>query len=158
MSVPDTSEETKARFMKYIEKDESTGCWIWKGSRAVTGYSNFFYMGKTSLAHRVCLLLFGVKTVLTAGLFCCHTCRNRGCCNPAHIVEKTREENNGEDKRRDGTDCSGEKCHFSKLDWQQVKEIRESEGVNQGILAEQYGVSKSCISSVICCKTWKKKE
>jgi hypothetical protein len=74
---------------------------------------------------------------------------------PDHLTEKTKSENNGADKITHGVDCSGERCHFSKLDWQKVKEIRES-GKKAKELATLHGVSISCISSILRGKTWKK--
>jgi hypothetical protein len=74
---------------------------------------------------------------------------------PDHLSEKTKSENNGADKIAHGVDCSGEKCHFSKLDWQKVTEIRASDKKAKE-LASLYGVSRSCISSILRLKTWRK--
>jgi uncharacterized protein YjcR len=73
---------------------------------------------------------------------------------PDHLSEKTRSENNGIDKKTHGVDCSGDKCHFSKLDWAKISEIRKSDQKRKD-LAQTYGVSTSCISSIIRNKTWK---
>jgi uncharacterized protein YjcR len=83
-----------------------------------------------------------------------HSCRNRDCVSPDHLSEKTKSENNGADKKRDGTDNSGTKCHFSKLDWDKVSEIRSS-NLKALQLAIKYNVSVSCISSILRNKTWK---
>jgi hypothetical protein len=73
---------------------------------------------------------------------------------PDHLSEKTRSENNSTDKKTHGVDCSGERCHFSKLDWTKVSDIRKSDKkIKQ--LSEMYGVSRSCIYGVIRNKTWK---
>ena len=152
------SEETpdQKRFLSYVKKEEN-GCWRWTGSRAVTGYCNFFYKAKTMLAHRASLLIFGKVKQLTPGLHVSHSCMNRDCVAPDHLTEKTQSENNGADKKRDGKDNSGERCHFSKLDWTKVCSIRNStQKVKE--LAEKYGVSCSCISSVRKNKTWVKTE
>ena len=152
------SEETpdQKRFLSYVKKEEN-GCWRWTGSRAVTGYCNFFYKAKTMLAHRASLLIFGKVKELTPGLHVTHSCSNRDCVAPDHLTEKTQSENNGADKKRDGKDNSGERCHFSKLDWTKVCSIRNStQKVKE--LAEKYGVSCSCISSVRKNKTWVKTE
>ena len=77
----DTDQE---RFLKYVEKD-ATGCWRWTGSRAVTGYCNFFYKGTTWLAHRASLLIFKKVKELTPGMQVGHTCRNRDCVSPHHL-------------------------------------------------------------------------
>ena len=142
------------RFLSYVQKDESTGCWRWTGSKAVTGYCNFFYRGTTYLAHRASLLIFDRVKQLTPGLNVSHSCRDRSCVNPDHLSEKTRSENNGSDKKRDGTDNAGSKCHFSKLDWTKVSEIRAS-NLKVKDLSKTYGVSNSCISSILKGKTWK---
>lgn len=152
------SEETpdQKRFLSYVKKEEN-GCWRWTGSRAVTGYCNFFYKAKTMLAHRASLLIFGKVKQLTPGLHVSHSCMNRDCVAPDHLTEKTQSENNGADKKRQGKDNSGERCHFSKLDWAKVCSIRNStQKVKE--LAEKYGVSCSCISSVRKNKTWVKTE
>lgn len=154
------SEETpdQKRFLSYVEKDETSGCWLWTGHRAITGYCNFFYRGKTFLAHRASLLIFKKVTELTAGLSVSHSCRNRNCVNPAHLSEKTASENNGADKVRDGVDKSGEKCHFATLNWEKVAAIRQLKADEPKIhlkkIAEKYGVTASCISSIVRNKTW----
>ena len=151
------SEETKdqVRFLKYVQKDDGpNACWRWCGSKGISGYGNFFYKGSIHLAHRVSLLLFGGIKELTPGLNVSHSCRNRDCVSPDHLSEKTRSENNSTDKKNHGVDCSGERCHFSKLDWTKVSDIRKSDQKIK-VLSEKYGVSRSCISSIIRNKTWK---
>ena len=142
------------RFLSYVQKDESSGCWRWTGSKAITGYCNFYYKGTVYLAHRASLLIFGRVKELTPGLNVSHSCRNRDCVCPDHLSEKTRSENNGTDKKRDVTDNSGTKCHFSKLDWTKVAEIRASH-LTMKALSQKYDVSTSCISSILKNKTWK---
>lgn len=153
MSEAEKLEAAKARFLSYTEKDANT-CLRWCGARAATGYCNFFYNGKCMLAHRAAMLIFGRVTTLTPGLQVAHSCNNRDCVNPDHLSEKTREENNGPDKRAHGTDQSGERCHFSKLTWDIVKDIRASVEKPKA-LAARYGVSISTISSILHNKTWK---
>lgn len=153
--MTDTTEKDKTRFLLYVEKKDD-GCWCWRGSKAISGYCNFFYKGKTWLAHRASLLIFGKTKALTEGLVVSHVCRERSCVNPEHLAEKTVKENNGSDKRRDGTDQSGDRCHFSKLDWEKVKQIRESDEPRKD-LAAKFGVTVSCVSAIMRNKTWVEK-
>jgi hypothetical protein len=141
------------RFLKYVEKDDN-GCWRWCGSKAITGYGNFFLNGTVWLAHRASLVVFGRVKQLTPGLQVSHSCGNRDCVSPDHLNEKTPSENNGSDKKKHGKDNSGERCHFSKLDWSKVSEIRASD-LKVKELSKTYGVSSSCISSILKGKTWK---
>jgi len=141
------------RFLTYVQKDDN-GCWRWCGSKAITGYGNFFYNGTVWLAHRASLIIFDRVKQLTPGLQVSHSCGNRDCVSPDHLSEKTKSENNGADKKQHGKDLSGDKCHFSKLNWQKVSEIRLSDQKPKQ-LAETYGVTQSCISSILLGKTWK---
>lgn len=154
--MSDTLTKDQERFLSYVDKDDA-GCWKWHGSIANTGYANFYYKGKVFLAHRASLLIFNKVTHLTPGLQVSHSCGNRDCVAPDHLSEKTRSENNGVDKRAHGRDCSGTKCHFSKLDWEKVEAIRTSLKKRKE-LASVYNVSNSCISSILRNKTWIKRE
>ena len=149
------AEETpvQKRFLSYVKKDEATGCWKWTGSIARTGYGNFFYKGTVWLSHRASLLVFEKVKELTPGLHVSHACGCRECVNPDHLSEKTSKENNGKDKKDHGKDCSGERCHFSKLNWEKVEAIRVSEKKRKE-LASDYGVSISCITSILMNKSW----
>lgn len=153
-----SEDKDQTRFLSYVQKDDSTtGCWRWCGSKAITGYSNFFYRGTTYLAHRASLLIFKKVVNLTPGLQVAHSCGNRDCVNPDHLSEKSRSENNGIDKREHGKDLSGDKCHFAKLDWDKVAQIRHksSEGVSNKSLSEEFRVSPSTVSSIVRNKSWK---
>lgn len=141
------------RFMSYVSK-QADGCWLWTGAKAITGYAIFGYKSKTWLAHRASLVVFKKVEQLTPGLQVSHSCRNRHCVNPDHLSQKTRSENNGPDKIAHGVSLAGDRCHFSKLDWTKVSEIRASEKKIKE-LATDYGISKSAISNVLRQRTWK---
>lgn len=149
----DKIDNDRIRFLSYVSKQDN-GCWIWTGSTAITGYANFFYKGRVCLAHRASLCIFNRGKTLTPGLQVSHSCGIRNCVNPDHLSEKTASENNGSDKKSHGKDNSGERCHFSKLDWDKVSEIRKS-NLKAKELSKTYSVSSSCISSILRKKTWK---
>ena len=107
------------RFQKYVEKGEGE-CHRWKGGKDIKGYGIFFFKGKTWFAHRASLILYDRIKSLNPALQIRHSCKNKDCVNPDHLSEGTREENCA-DKRRDGTNLSGDKCHFSKLNWENQK-------------------------------------
>jgi hypothetical protein len=144
-------EKDLLRFMSYVSKAED-GCWRWSGGKDIKGYSIFFYKGKAMFGHRATLLLHNRVKQLNPELQICHACRNKDCVNPDHLKEGTRFDN-AADKRRDKTNLAGERCHFSKLTWTAVADIRKS-GESRKTLAETHGVSKSTISGILKGKTW----
>jgi len=154
----DVSGLDQERFMKYVAIQDS-GCWLWTGSKAVTGYCNFAYRGKTWLAHRAALIIFGKVKELSPTLQVSHSCRNRHCVCPAHLTEKSRCENNGSDKRAHGLSKDGDKCHFAKLSWHQVREIRTARQpsvAQREMMAAFYGVSPGAIVAILSKKSWRK--
>lgn len=63
------------------------GCWEWIGSISNRGYGQVGVIGKVRSTHRVAYeLLVGP---ISDGLHIDHLCRNRSCCNPAHLEAVT---------------------------------------------------------------------
>lgn len=80
------------RFWTKVQ-ETSGGCWEWTASRYVqNGYGQFGFKGKNSrTAHSVAWeALIGP---VPEGLELDHLCRNRACCNPAHLEPVTHREN-----------------------------------------------------------------
>jgi HNH endonuclease len=82
------------RFQEKIEIAES-GCWVWTGAKAGSGYGQVYRAGKNWLAHRaVWEILVGP---IPQGMQLDHVkvrgCTVRSCCNPAHLEIVTRLEN-----------------------------------------------------------------
>jgi hypothetical protein len=79
-----------ARFDRYVDRSDESGCWMWKG-RADKGYGRFSVQqnGRQYLiqAHRVAYALY--TSAIPAGLEIDHLCRNKLCVNPAHLEAVT---------------------------------------------------------------------
>ncbi len=81
------------RFMIKVNKDDVTGCWLWKGhiQKKQSGYGTFVPIGERSgLAHRAAFRLF--KGTLDDKLIL-HTCDNTICVNPDHLFKGTFQDN-----------------------------------------------------------------
>jgi hypothetical protein len=101
--TPILVEETpEQRFWRQIKIDTTTNCWLWTGSGSGKfydketgqgGYGQLRSHGKNWMAHRWAYVHLGGKS-LEQHEFLDHTCRNTRCCNPEHLENVSREENN----------------------------------------------------------------
>jgi len=67
-------------------------CWPWRAARfAQTGYGAVRWDGRAQSAARIAYLL--AKGSLAEGLHVDHLCRDRACCNPAHLEAVSQREN-----------------------------------------------------------------
>lgn len=69
---------------------DPAGCWEWQGGCTDRGYGTI-YAERTRYVHRVAYEIF--VGPLVPGLTIDHLCRNRSCCNPAHLEQVTQREN-----------------------------------------------------------------
>lgn len=78
------------RFWAKVRVDDA-GCWSWQGCDNGVGYGQIRWHNKQRYAHRIAYehLIGSVPP----GLDLDHLCRNRGCCNPAHLEPVTRSVN-----------------------------------------------------------------
>lgn len=70
---------------------EDTPCWEWDAHRDRDGYGRFHADGRDWLAHK--WLYEQSNGPVPDGLELDHLCRNRACCNSAHLEAVTRYEN-----------------------------------------------------------------
>lgn len=92
MTAIEITEADRKRFWSLVEKRGEFECWPWRGSPAVKGYGRFFLTRRKSLrAHRLALIL--TSGPIPASLVVDHICRQRDCCNPAHLRAISNAEN-----------------------------------------------------------------
>lgn len=93
-------------FFKKLKKTKK--CWNWIGCKNEGGYGLYFYKNKNLLAHRLSYSLF--KGNLVKGYEIDHICNNRGCVNPKHLRQISRQFNtlrgNGPFGLKDKSDLS----------------------------------------------------
>lgn len=154
------------RLWSRVDIKGPTDCWIWLGSPR-KGYGHIKKQGQrvSSATHRVAWeLTYGV---IPDGLFVCHKCDNKRCCNPNHLFIGTPQENTLDmyNKKKDPTsngtryqpNVSGEKNGRAKLTLKDVDLIRSNKGsISSKDLASQFSVSVSTICRVISGSQWKK--
>jgi hypothetical protein len=77
---------------RFWDKVSARGeCWEWVASKFHAGYGKFRWNGKATTAHKMAWT--ALVGPVPAGLELDHLCRNRGCCNPAHLEPVTHREN-----------------------------------------------------------------
>lgn len=167
---PDPVEE---RFFRYVDKTSSPfGCWLWTGT-LLNGYGLFSFKKKNFKAHRFAYAL--LHGPIPPNYHVAHNCPggdNKACCNPAHMLLLTPQEHALDATlkgQRSTGDKSGSRTHpeslrrgnnhpNAKLTDHDVINIRErhASGRHSYVkLGLAYGVSNTCIRSIVRRDGWK---
>lgn len=144
----------RERFDEYAGSGTPDDCWVWRGGLSSAGYGKFWRNGATDLAHRVMYeYTFGP---VPDGLWVLHHCDNPPCMNPSHLFLGTHADNEN-DKDAKGRRKRGSQTRKSKLDEARVRRIRElhASGVQQKLLARDFGVDITTINDVVQRQTWR---
>jgi hypothetical protein len=73
-----------SRFWSKVESRAGHECWPWQGALNWKGYGRFYLSQKSyTAAHRFAYEL--ANGSVPRDLVMDHLCRNRACCNPAHL-------------------------------------------------------------------------
>jgi hypothetical protein len=137
-----TSEASMARLpveiRERIEVDPASGCWQWTGKKAGSGQAMLYVGdGKSEIAYRV------IYRMITGSLpkVLRHTCDNRACVNPSHLLPGSIRDNNNDASRRGKIK--------RKLSDREVQEIRWLLTKKRKIdIAALYGVTPELISHI----------
>jgi hypothetical protein len=146
------------RFGAKYEPEPNSGCWIWTARIQPNGYGQATLPGghgSSTGAHRVSWLLH--RGLIPVGLCVLHRCDNKPCVNPAHLYIGTLKQNsNDRDERGRANTCRGERHGQSKLTSEDVVAIRRrhAAGEFQRVIADDYGICQSEVSSVVCGRLW----
>lgn len=143
--------------MKFVEKNNDNGCWLWIGGKTPKGYGHYYTPnGKHSggSAHRVSYQLF--KGDIPSGLLVLHKCKNK-CVNPDHLELGNSKKNNYDDRKRDGNLPIGTKNPACKYTDDRIREIRKryAEGETQTSISKSLGIKQGHISDICLRKVWK---
>lgn len=134
-------EEFIAKFWSLIDRREPDDCWPWLGTLTISGYGQISFgprgAAKSLRSNRLVFFLSHGHWPDNA----CHSCDNPPCCNPAHILDGTKAENQ-HDKRRKGRAAKGERIAQSKLTDAGALAIRAGKGNRSAKeLSAEFGVS-----------------
>lgn len=147
--------DLRGRLYSRIRVAGPDDCWEWTGATANKGYGYLKVNGRIARAHRVALGLSQGRDI-PAGVLVRHTCDNPPCCNPAHLVEGTFQDNVADAVER-GRLRRGSSSPVAKLTEQAISDIRTryaAGGISQRQLAQDYGVSVGAISHAVRGSCW----
>lgn len=127
-----------------------SGCWEFNMSPMTTGYGYVRVEGRPWLLHRLSWHLhYGP---IPDGLYVCHKCDNKLCCNPEHLFIGTAADNTN-DARQKGRmlqgfpDWATKKRRIKKLTDDQVRDIR-SRRISQTEFSKLYEISMGQICKI----------
>ncbi len=153
----------ETRFWKYVDVRGDNECWLWTAKSRVRGYGVISLggaRGKKMLAHRVAWTLAnGPLPEIDGhhGAVVMHTCDNRLCCNPAHLLVGTQGDNvvdMDRKGRRINAQLNGERHHNAKITEDDVRSIRADTRGNVEVAA-QYGLSRQNVRYIRNRTAWK---
>lgn len=155
-----TSKDIARFWSKVAITTDTTKCWSWTASFKPNGYGQFHMGGKhgrTLYSHRLAYEL--AHGAVSDGLFVCHKCDNRACCNPRHLFLGTPADNNADKVnkgRASGGSFQGERHPLSKLTDEDILYIRDNwiPGSSKVEMASRLGVSLTTLYYAANGGTW----
>ena len=145
---------TKERIENKVERIPEGGCWVWMGTTTVRGYGQIISNNRKHYAHRASYEAFIGE--IPKGMHVCHACDNVYCVNPAHLFLGTQKQNL-EDMARKGRSAKGERNPMSKLNKEDVKDIKYlfSTGLSDSEISIEFSVCRQTINNIRNGKVWK---
>lgn len=126
-------------------------CWPWRGGKDKDGYGRLYANNQDLAAHR-CALELKLGRSLADDQCALHDCDNPPCCNPDHLFEGTKLDNN-KDCLAKGRICRGDRHPNAKLTDAQADEIRTvGSQYHRGVyseLARRFGVSERMVRYIV---------
>jgi len=146
------------RFWDKVSIHGEQECWPWRASIDSRGYGNFRVGDHNERAHRVAYTLtFGAIPEGGGhhGTVVMHTCDNRLCCNPAHLVLGSHADNMADmkEKGRRKAVNSGSANGRAKLTAEQVAAIR-ADTRGKRTIAPDYGISPAQVQRIRNGEQW----
>ena len=139
----------------YVRPGRPDECWPWTGYVNAKGYGRLLRGQNGRIyAHRAAWVI--ANGPIPDGLILRHACDNPACCNPAHLLLGTYQDNvNDAVSRR--RHSYGERAPQARLTLEQVLAIRAllSEGMSQPQVAARFGMSRSAIGHIAQGSTWR---
>jgi len=132
-------------FWDFVDKSDESGCWPWLGSKNHGGYGKTKRKGRMIRAHRLAYEM--TKGPIPNDMVVMHSCDNRSCCNPDHLIIGTHADN-----RRDSVKKNG----GITLETANLIRFQYALGnVSYSTLGFMYGVSTSVIGRIIRDERWR---
>ena len=140
----------KTREITYIVKDD---CWECDSHATdLNGYPKCSVNKKREGIHRHYYRKYNGE--IPEGYVVRHTCDNRLCINPKHLILGTHADNVADRVSRRRSAC-GENNGRAKLTYEEVKLIREDYSTSRSTLAKKFKVDPKVIRNIQQGKTWK---
>lgn len=138
------------RFWSRVTK--SDGCWTY-GTQKGSDYARVWWSGGTTSAHRLAWTL--TNGPIPRGLFVCHSCDNRPCCNPAHLFLGTNAENSA-DAVAKGRMHLGSAHGRALLTEEQVVDIKRRLALHEKgtDIATRYGIHRNTVYCIANGRNW----
>jgi hypothetical protein len=121
------------------------GCWNWTGALSGSGYAQVQMWPKVQRGHRISYEHF--VGPIPKGMLLRHSCDNKICINPDHLIPGTKVDNGRDAVER------GQFKPKAKLTYEQVLKIIDDPRP-QTHIAKEYGVNPSAISNIKRGKRW----
>jgi len=130
--------------------EPNSGCWLWEGITNSSGYGRCGKLAASRASY------FAHKGEVKAGVVVRHTCDNRMCVNPSHLILGTPADNvrDAVDRQRH---AHGSRNRNATLHERDIPVIRQrlAGGERRVDVAKSFGVGAQAIGHIASGRTWR---